>query len=305
MPELRRDPLSGRWIVFSPERQQRPHDFAPALGEAPRVDAFTWGHEHLTPPEVYALRPVGSPNGPGWQVRVVPNRFPALRIEGDLSPTGVGIYDQMNGIGAHEVIIETPDADLPLEGQTIEGIARVLKAFRSRIVDLSRDSRFRYILIFKNVGALAGASLQHPHSQLIALPVVPRNVQEKLGAARAHYHQKERNLFEDILRTEQKEGLRMVYENNSFALFCPYASRFPFEMCLLPKRQNPHFHQATDAELNLASEALRVGLRRLAQGLGTPPYNLILHTAPSPAPAARRTPPSTSSSAGISRSCRA
>ncbi len=118
MPELRRDPLIRRWVVFSPERKQRPQDYQPPTIAAPALDSFIWGNEHLTPPEVFAIRPsTAPPNSPGWQVRVVPNRFPALRIEGDLSPEGAGIYDRMNGIGAHEVIIETPDPETPLEEQ--------------------------------------------------------------------------------------------------------------------------------------------------------------------------------------------
>ncbi len=281
MPELRRDPLVGRWVVFSPERKQRPQDFHLQNGALQEPGAFTWGKEHLTPPEVYAIRKEGTePNSPGWQVRVVPNRFPALRIEGDLMPEGDGLYDRINGIGAHEVIIETPHATEALEDQSVEAIANVLKSYRNRIIDLRRDSRFRSILIFKNVGPMAGASLRHAHSQLIALPVVPRMLQERLTSARAHYAAKERNLFEDILRAEHREGKRIVLENNSFAAFCPYASRFPFELCLLPKRQNPHYHHSSDAELELAADALKQLLQRLNKGLGKPDYNLILHTAP-------------------------
>ncbi len=281
MPELRKDPLVGRWVVFSPERKQRPQDFGANGNPIPPIDAFAWGNEHLTPSEVFAIRPPPSAaNTPGWEVRVVPNAFPALRIEGELQHEAAGIYDRMNGIGAHEVIIETHDTALPLEEQTVDGVTKVLTAYRTRIQDLRKDSRFRYILIFKNVGPLAGASLRHPHSQLIALPIVPRTVRDKLDAARRHYLEKERNIFEDILRFEQKEGARIVYENNGFAAFCPYASRFPFEICLMPKRQNAHYHQAEDHELALAADALRVVLKKLNKGVGRPDYNLILHTAP-------------------------
>ena len=282
MPELRRDPLVGRWVVFSPERKQRPQDFHLQNGASlQEPGAFTWGNEHLTPPEVFSIRDEGtSANGPGWQVRVVPNRFPALRIEGDLMPEGDGLYDRMNGIGAHEVIIETPESSIALEDQPVEAILGVLKAYRSRIVDLSRDSRFRSILVFKNVGPMAGASLQHAHSQLIALPAIPRMLQDRVTAAHTHYATKERNLFEDLLRAERKEGKRLVHENNGFVAFCPYASRFPFELCVIPKRQNPHFHNASDTELELAAEALKQILQRLSKGLGKPDFNLILHTAP-------------------------
>jgi len=281
MPELRRDPLVGRWVVFSPERKQRPQDFKSSGILPGPIESFIWGNEHLTPPEVYSARVPGTPaNSPGWQVRVVPNRFPALRIEGDLDPEGAGLYDRMNGIGAHEVVIETPEPGLPLEDQSLDGIAEVLRAYRSRINDLSRDSRFRSVLIFKNVGQLAGASLRHAHSQIVALPVVPKVLDDRLSAARAYYQEKERSLFEDILRAEQKEGTRLVYENTGFAAFCPYASRFPFELLIVPKRQNPHFQQSGDHELSLAADALKQVLQRLSKGLRQPDYNLILHTAP-------------------------
>ena len=146
MPELRRDPIVGRWVIVATERGKRPSEF---LSQPVEVvdrskDPFAEGNEHMTPPEIYAARDSGSKaNGPGWQVRVVSNRFPALRIEGELDKEAYGIYDRMNGIGAHEVIIETPDPNLQLEQQPVEGVARVLEAYRSRMSDLLRDQRFR------------------------------------------------------------------------------------------------------------------------------------------------------------------
>ena len=286
MPELRKDPLLGCWVVYAPERKQRPRDFAVGVpGEKPGK-AFQWGGESLTPPEVLAFRPPGLPaNGPGWRVRVVPNRFPALRVEGELTAAAAGLCDWMNGIGAHEVIIETPRPGLALEDQPVEGITEVLQAFQGRMLDLARDSRFRAIQVFKNVGVLAGATLRHPHSQLVALPIVPRGLQDRLDAARLHYQAKGRNLFADLVQTERNDGTRLVWENAGFTAFCPYASRFPFEVRIVPKRQNPHFPQCDDRELALAADMLKNVLQRLAAGLGTPDYNLLLHTAPLPGPA--------------------
>ncbi len=189
MPELRKDPVVGRWIVFSPERQIRPERYRceEMPPTRPEDDPFLEGHETYTPPELYAIRPNGgAANSPGWQVRVVPNRFPALRVEGDLEKEAIGFYDRMNGIGAHEVIVETPHPKLPLEKQSLQGVTRVLEACRSRILDLSKDIRMHYILIFKNQGARAGATMPHAHTQLIALPVTPIVVKEKLTAARAY-----------------------------------------------------------------------------------------------------------------------
>jgi UDPglucose--hexose-1-phosphate uridylyltransferase len=144
--------------------------------------------EQMTAPEVLAYRDNGSqPNGPGWRVRAVSKKFPALRIEGAAGRRGDGLYDLMNGIGAHEVLVESPDHDRGLADLELHQIEELLWAYRERVLDLARDDRFRYVLIFKNHGAEAGASLEHPHSQLIALPILPLNVQQELRGASAYY----------------------------------------------------------------------------------------------------------------------
>src|SRR5476649_2960938 len=174
-PEFRRDPLHNTWVVFAPERQRRPNDFAPTVLQTGTLDPFAEGNERLTPPEVYAVRKEKTkPNEPGWRVLVVPNRYPAMRVEGQLEAAPVGLYDRLTGIGAHEVIIETPNADLALEDLAIGAIADIFASYRERIIDLDKDQRFQHIYIFKNVGPSAGASLVHAHSQLVALPLVPR-----------------------------------------------------------------------------------------------------------------------------------
>ncbi|MBM3860206.1 MAG: DUF4921 family protein [Verrucomicrobia bacterium] len=283
MPELRKDPIVGRWVIVATERGKRPSEFLPNPVEVvdPSKDPFAEGNEHLTPSEVYAQRKPGSkPNGPGWQVRVVPNRFPALRIEGELDKEPCGIYDRMNAIGAHEVIIETPDPNLPLEQQPVDGIARVFEAYRVRMADLLRDQRFRYILIFKNHGRQAGATLPHPHSQLIATPVTPNHVKEKLEGATRYFAYKDRSIFEDILRQETREGLRLVYENDGFVAFCPFASRFPFEVTVMPRRQSPDYHAIQPEEMPFLADAMRVTLQKLSKALNQPQYNYIIHTGP-------------------------
>src|ERR1700761_53348 len=187
-PEFRRDPLHNTWVVFAPERQRRPQDYAPAVLQNAGLDPFAEGNERLTPPEVFALRKEKTkPNEPGWRVRVVPNRYPALRIEGQLEWTPAGLYDRVTGICAHEVIIETPDAKTALEDLTIGGMAEVFASYRERILDLDKDSRFQHIYVFKNYGPSAGASLAHAHSQLVALPIVPPLVEAKLARAHDHY----------------------------------------------------------------------------------------------------------------------
>src|SRR5262249_23041396 len=200
MPELRKDPIMGRWVIISTERARRPSDF-PRATEPRRSSqcAFCPGQEHQTPSEVLAFRGNGGgPNSAGWTVRVVPNKFPALRIEGELGRKGEGLYDMMNGIGAHEVIIETPEHDADLAQLSVSQIEEVLWSFHDRVHDLKKDSRFRYILVFKNHGVQAGASLEHTHSQLIALPIVPLNVAEELAGAAQYYRYKERCVFCDL-----------------------------------------------------------------------------------------------------------
>ena len=280
-PEFRRDPLHNIWVVFAPERQRRPQDYAATTLSPAALDPFAEGNERLTPPEVFALRKEKTkPNEPGWRVRVVPNRYPALRIEGHMESKPVGLYDSVSGIGAHEVIIETPDAKTALEDLTISGMAEVFASYRERILDLDKDSRFQHIYIFKNFGPSAGASLAHAHSQLVALPIVPPLVEAKLIRAREHFAARQRSLFSDILHTERSGGTRMVAENDGYALFCPYASRFPFELAVYPRRHNPDFVSCSPTELYDLAEVVRFALQRLNAVLEKPGYNLLLHTAP-------------------------
>ena len=181
MPELRKDPITGRWVIISTERGKRPNDF---LRESviPREEKncpFCVGNEARTPPEILVYgRNGGGPNTPGWSIRVVPNKFPALGIEGELDREGEGLFDKMNGIGAHEVVIESPNHLATLATLPERAVEDVLWGYRDRMLDLKNDKRFRYILIFKNHGEAAGATIDHPHSQLIALPIVPRRVRE-------------------------------------------------------------------------------------------------------------------------------
>jgi UDPglucose--hexose-1-phosphate uridylyltransferase len=280
-PEFRRDPLHNTWVVFAPERQRRPQDYDAATISPTALDPFAEGNERLTPPEVFALRKEKTkPNEPGWRVRVVPNRYPALRIEGQLDAKPEGLYDRVSGIGAHEVIIETPDAKTALEDLTISGMAEVFATYRERILDLDKDSRFQHIYIFKNNGPSAGASLAHAHSQLVALPIVPPLVEAKLIRAREHFAARQRSLFSDILHTERSGGTRMVAENDGYSLFCPYASRFPFELAVFPRRHNPEFASCSPTELYDLAEVVRFALQRLNAVLEKPGYNLLLHTAP-------------------------
>src|ERR671918_1742038 len=226
MSELRKDPVTGRWVIISTERRKRPSDFRldPVHPLADLGCPFCEGHEHMTPRELLAYRRNGlAANQAGWELRVVPNQFPVLRVEGSLDRQGEGLFDKMNGIGAHEVIIETPRHEETLATMSDAAVEQVLWACRERVLDLKQDRRFRYIIIFKNHGAAAGASLDHSHSQLIALPIVPREVRDEVDGARAHFASKERCVFCDIVRQEAKDSRRFIAENADMVAVAPYA----------------------------------------------------------------------------------
>jgi len=283
MSELRKDPVTGRWVIISTERQKRPGDFhrEPVVLAPDPSCPLCEGHEGMTPHEVLAVRHNGSgPDQPGWDLRVVPNQVPVLRVEGALDRQGEGLFDKMNGIGAHEVIIESPRHLDTLAAMPDEGIERVLWAARERMEDLQRDRRFRYIILFKNHGAAAGASMGHSYSQLIAVPIVPREVRDEVDGARAHFAAKERCVFCDVLRQETRDGQRLVAENADVVAMTPYASRSPFEVWMLPRRHEAHFSTAPRHEHGSLARLIGDVLRRMNRALESPPYNLLIHTAP-------------------------
>jgi len=282
LPELRKDPITGRWVIIATDRAKRPTDFIrqPVPPASARICPFDYGNEHKTPPEVLAFRNGSGRDEAGWRVRVVPNKFPVLGIEGSLDRQGEGMYDKMNGIGAHEVIIETPDHAATLGDLSEKQIEEVLWAYKDRVLDLKKDRRFRYILLFRNHGEAAGASLEHPHSQLIALPVVPGLVKEEIDGAKQFYDFKERCIFCDIIREETRAGSRLVTETDRFTVVEPYAARFPFETWLLPKRHESHFEDTDAPTLANLAWILRATIRKLDQVLERPAYNFVVHSAP-------------------------
>lgn len=282
MPELRKEPISGRWVIISTERSKRPVDFI-RKNDKPKggVCPFCPGNEAMTPPEILAYRPAGSkPNTPGWTLRVVPNKFPALKIEGNLDRAGVGIYDRINGIGAHEVIIETPGHEDTPSLIPEERVKDVLWAFKERTLDLKKDKRFRSVLIFKNQGEAAGASLEHTHSQLIALPIIPRELGMELDGSQFFYKYRERCIFCDILRQEIEQDERVIVNTGDFVAVAPYASRFPFEAWILPREHLSAYEDITGPLAESLARLFHDLLRRMDKVLESPPYNFYLHTMP-------------------------
>jgi galactose-1-phosphate uridylyltransferase, family 1 len=234
----------------------------------------------MTPPEILGYRQGGQPNDPNWTLRVVPNKFPALRIEGELGKAADGIYDRMHGIGAHEVVIESERHDVDLFDLPEKRFEDVLWAYRDRLLDLKKDNRFKSVLIFKNHGAAAGASLSHSHSQLIALPVIPKRVMEEMNGCLEYYRFRDRCLFCDIVVQEMDQKVRIVEETGEFLAFSPYAPRFPFETWIVPKRHQCAYEMIEGDQAKALAAVFRRTLRRLNLALENPPFNFIVHSAP-------------------------
>jgi UDPglucose--hexose-1-phosphate uridylyltransferase len=282
MSELRKDPIIGRWVIIATERGPRPTEFVvsnPKKQEG--FCPFCSGNEDKTPPEILAYRSNGDKaNSGGWHIRVVPNKYPALKVEGDLCRDGYGVYDKIEGIGAHEVIIESPNHEDTLSTITTKQFEEVLWAYRDRIIDLRKDKRLKYTLIFKNQGDAAGATLEHSHSQLIALPIVPKRVSEEITGALEYYNYKERCIFCDIIKQDIKQAERVICEDHDFIAMCPYAPKSPFEVWILPKSHESNYENSKKHHFEGLSRLFSEILKRMDKVLNFPSYNFILHTAP-------------------------
>jgi UDPglucose--hexose-1-phosphate uridylyltransferase len=282
MQELRKDPIHGRWVIIASGRNDRPSDYhAAAHVSAGGSCPFCAGNEVHTPPEVLSYRSAtSSADQPGWRVRVVTNKYPALRSDGDPSRSNDGLFEKMNAVGAHEVVIETPHHQTQLTDMDSTTLAEVLRAYADRVTALQQDRRFHYVLVFKNQGPEAGATLEHSHSQIIATPVVPKLVQEEIDGAHQHYKLRQRCVFCDIVEQEVASGERLIKETERFVALSPFAARFPFETWILPRQHAAHFEQQSDEDRLDLANLLGDTLRRINSSLDDPPYNLVIHTAP-------------------------
>lgn len=286
MPEFRRDPLSDHWVIIAPDRAQRPEQFA---GEGPRVPhrcPFCRGHEGDTPETVVAYREDGTAaTGGDWQVRVIPNKYPAVERQATAAETGGPFFELRGGFGVHEVILEAPDHVTSLSDLTDRQVGLILFAYRERLRELSVDRRLAYAQIFKNSGAAAGASLEHAHSQLIATPVVPTQVQRELGQALLYYQRHQQCVFCTMLAAELAVGARVVAGTEHFVAFCPFASQFPYEVWILPRVHESHFEAGQVERLGELAGLLRAVIGRSEIALDRPAFNYLIHTAPFDRPA--------------------
>lgn len=282
MSHFRYNELKDNWVIVSPKRIRRPSDFEISSTEAyDKESPFVYGNEHKTPPEIYAVREYGSKkDSPGWSVRVVPNKYNALDVEKNPLSAFDGMFERMEGCGAHEVIIDTPKFPSKFEELSEAEIALVFRAAKERIADLQRDSRIKYINIFKNQGALAGATLSHPHTQILAMPFIPKNISTEIEQSRKHYESTGRSLIIDLVTAEIREKSRVVEQSDNFLLFCPYASYLPFELTLCSKSSSKDFIYISDEELIEFSKLVLSALKRITMALRGVSFNMFLKTVP-------------------------
>lgn len=278
MAELRREPITRMWVVITSDHPKGPSDYLPfkppyQLQEVPGHCPFCPGNEGMTPKETFSL----SREGGGWSVRVVPNKYPFFHIEGDFDRRPEGMYDVMGAIGAHEIVVESPEHQQSLAIMEPHQIKKILLSFRERLVDLGKDRRFQQFLIIKNY---PGVFNRHPHSHIMAMPIVPRRIDEEIWGTLDYYQRKERCIFCDIIKEEISVKKRVVLETVHFLVFSPFASRFPFESWIIPKIHSSDFHRINEEETEDLSLAVQSLFHRFYKLLADPPYSFAFHTSP-------------------------
>ena len=286
MSELRQNPATKEWVIIAKERAKRPEDF-PKRSQIPEKPEelvkcpFCQGNEHLTPPEILSYRSPGTvANSPGWWIRVVPNMFAALSPMGTLERLELNnFYRCMEGFGEHEVLIEHPH-HLSIATMEQVQVEEIFLGYRERSIILSQDKRFEMVLVFKNHGQSAGTSVKHPHSQIIATPIIPMHIRHRLEEAMRHFDDRGRCVFCEMIENEIKCAERVVFETENFVAFEPFASKSPFETWILPKRHDSSFNSI---EYNMAKEFAyisRIVMKKLHVGLGDPDYNYVIYSSP-------------------------
>ncbi len=287
MSELRKDIIGGRWVIIASARGKKPDDFRPARPEIKKEPAgfcpFCEGNESKTPAEVYALRKKGTrQDKPGWLVRVVPNKFPALTRGVPPVQHENGIFRWMDGVGVHEVVIETPDHDKELSDLPLYHLQHVLETYKKRVISIEEEFQYKYVHVFKNKGREAGASLSHPHSQIVATPIIPKKVNEELYGCERLHRQCGECIVCRIIREETRVGERLILRNEHFCVIAPFAPRFPFEMRVYPLRHSAWYTSLTKVESLWLARTLKTTLGKLKTILSNPPYNFYIHQAPNP-----------------------
>ncbi len=278
MAELRREPISRMWVVVTNDHPKGPSDYLPFKPpyrhqEAEGPCSFCPGNERMTPQETFSLRQ----DGGKWSVRVIPNKFPFFHIEGEFDRRPEGMYDLMGAIGAHEIVVEAPEHDQNLATMEPKQIEKILSAYQERVIDLEKDQRFQQFLILKNY---PGIFNRHPHSHIMAMPVLPKRIDEEIWGTLDYYQRKERCIFCDIIKEEISMKKRVILETVHFLIFSPFASRFPFETWIIPKVHCPDFHRINEKEIGDLSVGIQSLFGCFFKLLSDPPYSLAFHTSP-------------------------
>ncbi len=283
MAELRFDPITRKWMVIAADRGARPSDY-PGSGSGTDGGGpcpFCRGNESMTPPEVMAVRDPGTaPDTPGWTIRVIPNRYPAFSPALPFHPVSEGLYDFSPAFGIHEIVVEAPEDDLQMADMDLPRIGKILAVYRSRLNVMRETGKFTAVLVFRNYGEAAGASLSHPHSQIVAIPVLPSLTATEIESFRAHLHGTDRCLMCDLISQEIGKGERVIIHRDGYLAYVPFPSGFPYQVRIVPTDHRENFQDSNDGDLAGFASILKEALTRLRKGLNDPPYNFILHTAP-------------------------
>jgi UDPglucose--hexose-1-phosphate uridylyltransferase len=278
MSTLRQDPTTKQWAVLAPRRSDRPHEPVeiprPRLPEHDASCPFCPGNEDQTPPEI--LR---EPAGPDWRVRVVPNMYAALSGDGSIGRSGEALHREMPGVGSHEVVIESPHHDGRIDEMDEAQVALVLRTWRERYRALIKEHHVRAVVVFKNFGPLAGTSLIHTHSQIVATPVYLPRLLRRLDVATRYFDENGVCVYDDVVASEREAGDRVVEESGSFMAIEPWASNSPFETWILPTFHEGSFGEIDDGQ---AMDLARILIRTLAavrKACGDPDFNLVMYSA--------------------------
>ena len=276
---LRRDPLNRIWVIFAPEKVKTLISVSAENDTRFDVDPFVPGFESATGPDILRhndpLYSVG-----GWSSRVFPAKNPILKVENEKNSRGIGLYDSMSRLGAHEVVVETPKNGVSMDQLSVEEIADGIKIIFERISDLRKDTRFRYISVVKSRGAAAAGTIDHNYSEIKAYPFIPPFVRAKLDNCLEYYRSKERCLLCDIVDQELSDRKRIVVEHDNFVAICPYASRFPFEIMVLPKKHGRILSDDPVSAIGDFAKILKPVMTKLRLGLNSPAYNMVFHYLP-------------------------
>jgi len=279
--EIRYDRLKDRYVIIEPGRAKRPFEkFEIKKFKKSYESIFSYGKESLTPPEIYAVREDSSkPDTPGWKIRVIPNKFPALTDE-SFNENEKCIFKSINGYGYHEIVVETPDICKQFESFTIDEFYLLLDTYKKRLNSLYEKEHIQYVHIFKNKGYEAGASILHSHSQILALPYIPSQIKTILNQSKKYFAKTDRCLLCDEIECELKEKKRVIFENEKYMLYAPFASFYPYEMKIVPKNHFSDFGAMDKEDIKLLSKIFKEAFLRLENVAKEIPFNLILISLP-------------------------